>query len=242
MTKTQSIGKFPQKVTQQIINAKFIAQNVDGQKLVQPKVIIGQNQIKLTNKNAKPISIQTSAANANSIRMVNAANLNLAHLGGKPLLLASKGSSLQNIQGQNVIIQSQANTSTSSLLAVSKSTANTSAVNVISQGGQQVVLAPQLKVQPQVLLSSNVKNSNLIQNQGTSNQIIVGGHPVRLASTSAGSGAQRVVLASQGQGGQLLAQQILLPAGFQGTAINIKSLQGVKVIPIAQQTKGKYFK
>jgi len=43
-----------------------------------------------------------------------------------------------------------------------------------------------------------------------------------------------VVLASQGQGGQIVAQQILLPAGFQGTAINIKALQGLKVIPIAQ--------
>lgn len=68
--------------------------------------------------------------------------------------------------------------------------------------------------------------------------IVLGNQPIRL-QTSNSTGSQRVVLASQGQGGQILAQQILLPAGFQGTAINIKSLQGVKVIPIAQNQKGK---
>lgn len=40
---------------------------------------------------------------------------------------------------------------------------------------------------------------------------------------------QRVVLAVQGGG------QILLPPNFQGGAINLKSLQGLKMIPIQQQ-------
>lgn len=48
------------------------------------------------------------------------------------------------------------------------------------------------------------------------------------------TGQQRVVLAVQGGG------QILLPPGFQGGAINLKSLQGLKVIPIQQQNKGNY--
>lgn len=68
--------------------------------------------------------------------------------------------------------------------------------------------------------------------------VMLGGHTVRLQPNSPGGTPQRVVLASQGQGGQIVAQQILLPAGFQGTAINIKALQGVKVIPITQQGKG----
>lgn len=46
---------------------------------------------------------------------------------------------------------------------------------------------------------------------------------------SAGPG-QRVVLAVQGGG------QILLPPNFQGGSINLKSLQGIKMIPIQQQT------
>jgi hypothetical protein len=50
---------------------------------------------------------------------------------------------------------------------------------------------------------------------------------------------QRVMLATQGQGGQLVTQQILLPPGFQGGSINIKTLQGLKVIPITQQTKSE---
>lgn len=41
------------------------------------------------------------------------------------------------------------------------------------------------------------------------------------------------MLAVQGGG------QILLPQGFQGGAINLKSLQGLKVIPIQPQNKGK---
>lgn len=40
---------------------------------------------------------------------------------------------------------------------------------------------------------------------------------------------QRVVLAVQGGG------QIILPPNFQGGAINLKSLQGLKMIPFQQQ-------
>lgn len=93
-----------------------------------------------------------------------------------------------------------------------------------------MVLAPQIKVQqthPQVVLKSAPNAS-----QG---HIVLGGNPVRLqTSAPSGNTAQRVVLASSSQGGQIVAQQILFPAGFQGAAINIKALQGVKVIPVAQ--------
>lgn len=99
------------------------------------------------------------------------------------------------------------------------------------------MIAPQIKVQqthPQVVLKS-------AQNTPQSGHIVLGGSPVRLQTTATGN-TQRVVLASSGQGGQIVAQQILLPAGFQGAAINIKALQGVKVIPVAQtpHTKSKF--
>ncbi|KAK9885727.1 hypothetical protein WA026_012496 [Henosepilachna vigintioctopunctata] len=165
--------------------------------------------------------------------MVNTANLNLTHIGGKPVLLASKGSTIQNLQGQNVILQAQTSSSGPSLvLQNSKSlqpsgvTQNASNINIINQ--QNVVLGSQVKMQqPQVVF----KNSNI--NHVTQGHIVLGGQPVRL-HTNNSTTTQRLVLASQGQGGQIVAQQILLPAGFQGTAINIKALQGVKVIPIAQ--------
>lgn len=97
----------------------------------------------------------------------------------------------------------------------------------------QMVLAPQIKVQqthPQVVLKS-AQNAS----QG---HIVLGGNPVRLQSNPSGN-PQRVVLASSSQGGQIVAQQILFPAGFQGAAINIKALQGVKVIPVAQAQHSK---
>lgn len=43
-----------------------------------------------------------------------------------------------------------------------------------------------------------------------------------------------MVLTVQGGG------QIILPQNFQGGSINLKSLQGLKVIPIQQQNKGKF--
>lgn len=44
---------------------------------------------------------------------------------------------------------------------------------------------------------------------------------------------QRVVLAAPGSQGGQFSQQIILPANFQG----LKSLQGLKVIPMGQQGK-----
>lgn len=249
VTKQQTVTKVQPKVAQQVINAKFIAQNIDSQKIVQPKVIIGQNhQIKLgTNKNmtmGKQITVGNNNP-TNTIRMVNATNLNLTHIGGKPVLLASKANPLQNIQGQNVILQSQtANATASNLVAlnntaktISTTATPTSTVSLINAQNTQVLLGSQIKVQQpsQVVLSSNLKQNSVQQTQN----VLLGGHTVRFQSGSTNASPQRVVLASQGQGGQIVAQQIVLPAGFQGTAINIKALQGVKVIPITQQGKGK---
>ncbi|RZF47766.1 hypothetical protein LSTR_LSTR006030 [Laodelphax striatellus] len=113
---------------------------------------------------------QTAAGGAASgggggIRM---SGLNLTHIGGKPVLLASKP---QSLQAQNVILASQAGTS-----------------------GQTVLLAPQ-----------GLRGS---------------------AQTTAGT----LTVLQQGP------QQILLPPGFQGGTLNIKTLQGLKVIPLAQTT------
>ncbi|KAJ8971434.1 hypothetical protein NQ314_000690 [Rhamnusium bicolor] len=255
LNKAQTLSKFSSKGTQQLINAKIVTQGLDGQKIVQPKLVVGQNQVKLSSGKSipltKPVTLNM-AGNANTIRMVNAANLNLTHIAGKPVLLASKGGTIQNLQGQNVILQTQPNASGASLVlqnTVKSSTSNlqqtnANSINILNQSN--IVFSPQVKVQQpqQVVFSTNAKTGQVgTQQTITQGHIMLGGHPVRLQTSNATS-TQRVVLASQGQGGQIVAQQILLPAGFQGTAINIKALQGVKVIPIAQahgQGKGKIF-
>lgn len=76
-----------------------------------------------------------------------------------------------------------------------------------------------------------------------------------ILASQAGSSGQTVLLAPQGLRGttpttagtltvlQQGTQQILLPQGFQGGTLNIKTLQGLKVIPLAQTTassKGVY--
>ncbi|ERL94407.1 hypothetical protein D910_11686, partial [Dendroctonus ponderosae] len=179
-------GGKTQNLTQHLVNAKIITS--DGQKIVQPKMMVGGQAIKV------PSKVGARTANfGSSLRMLNTANLNLTTLDGKPVLLASK-SGIQSLHGQNVIVQ-QVNR------------------KVLFVGAHYFLLY-------------------------VTGHIVLGNQPIRLQTNSA-SGSQRVVLASQGQGGQILAQQILLPAGFQGAAINIKSLQGVKVIPIAQNQKGQ---
>ncbi|KAJ8922751.1 hypothetical protein NQ315_007786 [Exocentrus adspersus] len=256
VSKAQTLAKLSKNSTQHLINAKIVTQALDGQKIVQPKLVVGQqNQVKLSGGKgvpfSKPVTLSV-AGGANTIRMVNATNLNLTHIGGKPVLLASKGGPIQNLQGQNVILQTQSSSSGASLVLQNTGKNATSAlqqqtglnnINILNQSN--IVFSPQVKVQQpqQVVLGTSTKTGQvgtpqtLSQAQG---HIMLGGHSVRLQTSNAAS-TQRVVLASQGQGGQIVAQQILLPAGFQGTAINIKALQGVKVIPIAQaqgQSKG----
>lgn len=250
--KTQTLAKFNVKASQQLLNAKIVSQGLETQKIIPSKVVLGQqNQVKFTGGKNMALSKHVTlnvAGNANTIRMVNAANLNLTQIGGKPVLLASKGGTIQNLQGQNVLLQAPQNTSGASLVlqnSVKTTTTNlsqqtsTNNINIINQSN--LVFSPQVKVQQsqQVVLTSGAKVSQAGSQQNISQgHIVIGGHPVRLQTSNATS-TQRVVLASQGQGGQIVAQQILLPAGFQGTAINIKALQGVKVIPIAQTTQGK---
>lgn len=248
INKTQTLTKINTKGNQQLINAKLI-QGIDGQKTVHPKLLVGQpNQIRIpagkNSPHSKSLTLNVTG-NTNTIRMVNAANLNLGHLGGKPILLASsKGGTIQNIQGQNVILQTQSGTSAPSLVlqnALKNSGNNVGQqsvgnnINIINQ--PNIVFSHHMKVQsPQQVMFTSAKSGQVGQTQTVSQgHIMIGGHPVRLQTSNA-TNTQRVVLASQGQGGQIVAQQILLPAGFQGTAINIKALQGVKVIPIAQTT------
>ncbi|CAG2058225.1 unnamed protein product, partial [Timema podura] len=140
-----------------------------------------QQTTKLVNTlTGKPMMASMGAATAANLRMLSpqgtATGINLAHIGGKPVLLASKAqpTSLQGGAGQNVILTSQA-----------------------AGGHQTVVLAASQAIRSQ--------GGALVLQQGAT-------------------------------------QQILLPPGFQGGTLNIKSLQGLqglqglKVIPLSQAT------
>ncbi|KAF5302938.1 hypothetical protein FQA39_LY02118 [Lamprigera yunnana] len=253
-TKTQIPSKFIPKIAQQLVSAKFVTQNVSGQKIVQPKMLVApsQNSLKvpISNKGiaiSKTVGINVTA-NPNTIRM---ANINLAQIGGKPVLITSKGSTFQNLQGQNIIIQTQANNSANANVIISNADKTISTIaqqsssgtsNVANQQNAQVILSPPLKVQQtsQVVLSNAIKPTAVSLTQqnpgGSTNQIVFGGQTMRLQTS--GTNTHRVVLASQNQG-QIITQQILLPVGFQGTPLNIKALQGLKVVPIAQSQAGR---
>ncbi|XP_069681281.1 nuclear factor related to kappa-B-binding protein-like isoform X2 [Periplaneta americana] len=132
---------------------------------------------KLVTAAGKPLVAGTTTTATANLRMIGptAGGLNLAHIGGKPVLLASKAQSapIQGPAGQNVILTSQA-----------------------AGGHQTVVLASQ---------ALRAQGGTLVLQQGG-------------------------------------AQQILLPPGFQGGTLNIKTLQGLqglqglKVIPLSQAT------
>ena len=57
-----------------------------------------------------------------------------------------------------------------------------------------------------------------------------------------GQPGQRMMLTTTGNqvgqmGQQIMTQQIIVPANFQGNTLNIKTLQGLKMIPIQQGNK-----
>lgn len=168
VAKSQTLTKLNAKNAQQLINAKIIAPGLEGQKIVQPKLVVAQqNQVKLpSGKNvpmAKPVTLNV-AGNANAIRMVNAANLNLTHIGGKPVLLASKSGAIQNLQGQNVILQTQPSASGASVVLqnTGKGASNslqtqTNNLNILNQSN--IVFTPQVKVQQPQQVSMHKKYS-----------------------------------------------------------------------------------
>ncbi|XP_059610747.1 uncharacterized protein LOC132257735 [Phlebotomus argentipes] len=232
--------------------------------------------------NAKLLGVQNIAAGKvkPGIRMVNASNLNIAHIGGKPVIIASKSAAPgQSGQTQGVILQSSAGTNGANLVIggqtlkvqsnslnlisptssnaqtvmignqfvkvqgqqQSQSSADSSANNSVSASGSAAVASAGSPVGKIVATSSqaspqaSVKVQTPVQvtTQQQSPQMIIGAQVKKgnlVKGPGAGSpGQQRVVLALQSGG------QILLPPGFQGGPINLKTLQGLKMISIPQQ-------
>ncbi|CAG9819612.1 unnamed protein product [Phaedon cochleariae] len=194
------------KTAQHLVSAKLL-QSLEPQKVVQSKTAT-----KPSGKNT-PFSLNV-AGTTNTLRMVSTANLNLGHLGGKPILVASgKGGTLQSVQGQNVILQPAGNGASAPSLVLQKGQGQVGAnsINIINQ--PNLVFSQQVKVQQhtqQVMFAAPTKGNPAAAGQqqtiAQGQHLVLGGHPVRLHAGT----------------------------GFQGTAINIKALQGVKVIPIAQ--------
>uniref|UniRef100_A0A1B0CAR0 Uncharacterized protein n=2 Tax=Lutzomyia longipalpis TaxID=7200 RepID=A0A1B0CAR0_LUTLO len=229
--------------------------------------------------NAKLLGVQNIAAGKMKpgIRMVNASNLNIAHIGGKPVIIASKSATPgQSGQTQGVILQSTAGTNGANLVIGGQTLkVQSNSLNLISptsSNAQTVMIGNQLvKVQQPQQISGEASTTNSITATGSpvaaasgsqaakiiasssqaspqtavkvqaaqvepqqqQSQMILGAQ-VKKANVVKGPsggapGQQRVVLALQSGG------QILLPPGFQGGSINLKTLQGLKMISIPQQ-------
>lgn len=192
-------GSVPQFAVVSQGNIISLASSINTQRIVPQALTLSASGSTTTAVTASKMSAGTVNASiaqpSGNLRMVGGTGLNIAHIGGKPVLLASKQ---QGLQGQNVILTAPG-------------------------GGQQTVLLASQPLRP----ASSVS--------GTTSQPAV----------TAAAGSNAVVL--QQAGG---TQQILLPPGFQGGTINLKSLQGIqglqglKVIPVAQAaqadgTKGR---
>ncbi|GAB0097619.1 hypothetical protein DMENIID0001_132790 [Sergentomyia squamirostris] len=256
-----------------------------GQKVLAQKVTgTGSSAVKAVNPaqamvNAKLLGVQniTAGKMKPGIRMVNASNLNIAHIGGKPVIIASKAATPgQTGQTQSVILQSSAGTNGANLviggqtLKVQGNSLNLispNSSNAVMIGNQLVKVQSQAQQQSQVQVqevaaggsgasgsgspagnpagkimasSSQASPQTAVkmqaavatQQQGSS-QMILGAQvkkgSLMKAPGGAGPGQQRVVLALQSGG------QLLLPPGFQGGSINLKTLQGLKMISIPQQ-------
>ncbi|XP_034232417.1 uncharacterized protein LOC117640193 isoform X3 [Thrips palmi] len=185
-------GSVPQFAVVSQGNIISLASSINTQRIVPQALTLSASGSTTTAVTASKMSAgimnATISQPSGNLRMVGGTGLNIAHIGGKPVLLASKQ---QGLQGQNVILTSPG-------------------------GGQQTVLLASQPLRP----ASSVS--------GTTSQPAV----------TAAAGSNAVVL--QQAGG---TQQILLPPGFQGGTINLKSIQGIqglqglKVIPVAQATQ-----
>lgn len=242
----------PNKVTQ-VVNAKFISSTLASKVPQQQQMIKTTAASNITSAkiisasafNKQFVNKPATTGSTQAIRMVNpGGGINFAHIAGKPILLASKGNA--TLQGQNIILRQSSNTPGGAPSFVISSNATQQQQRSQQTGGQnnQIVLTgTPLKIQ-NISTANNAGSSGddgSGQNKSESRPQQTLLLQTQRQDGGSGGGTQRVVLASPGQGGQLVAQQILLPQGFQGGTINIKTLQGLKVIPLsAQQGKGKY--
>lgn len=145
--------------------------------------------------------------------MVNASNLNLAHIGGKPVIITSKPTSGQVQQpGQSVIIQAgQANGTNFVIGGQTLKMQGNVMQNILNQnnssGGQQtthqtVMVGNQLvKVQSQHPQQNNVSVNS--SSGGTS-------HPVTAKTVMLGSSGQTIKLQQSAAGGLTQNQQVIL--------------------------------
>ncbi|XP_046383131.1 nuclear factor related to kappa-B-binding protein isoform X2 [Ischnura elegans] len=178
--------------------------------------------------------------------------------GGVPHFAVVTQGSLISVAGQPRVLQAAHLTAAPQVVAHASSLAGQPATMTGLSATSQAIA--KLAAGKPIVAGTGTTNLRMVS-PGTAtasglNLAHIGGKPVILASkaqTSQIQGAtagQNMILTSQSlraQGGTLVlqqgaTQQILLPPGFQGGTLNIKTLQGLqglKVIPIAQATSGK---
>ncbi|KAK6621385.1 hypothetical protein RUM43_011691 [Polyplax serrata] len=205
---------------------------------------------KVQNRPAQIISMESLLQNAGHLRVASAGKGTPSLIqipsstDGVPQFAVVSQGNVISVSGQPRVIQtqqlnasqSQTQLATNTVLNQSKSIVNKAAgstqsgtgvrvgstVNLATIAGKPMILTSGTKAQGQhqnVILAS--------QNAGSNQAIVLTQGNMRTQNNSG-----TVTLVQQGA-----TQQILLPAGFQGGTINLKSFPGVKVIPFTGTTQ-----
>ncbi|CRK96918.1 CLUMA_CG010308, isoform A [Clunio marinus] len=209
---------------------------------------------------AKLINVQSLAnkgiKTTGGIKMINSPNY-IANIGGKPLIIANKAntSTSGNTNSQGGLMLQTNNASNGAFILNSQGQPLKVQGNILTQGNinqpntsqpQTVMLGNQIvKVQSLQQIQQKVNN----QTSSTTTNAVDGQRPIILGSTikvlknviksnnQPQQQTNRVVLAAPGTQSGQFAQQIILPANFQG----LKTLQGLKVIQGSQGSSDRVF-
>lgn len=212
-----------------------------------PVIIASKTTQSALNKNLmqshQNVILQTSSTTQQQQQQPNNGGTNFVITqGGQALKILPPGAQAQTVMLNNQLVKVQ----TQPMQVASSSSvtqSNMTAAASQNTGTKTVVIGTKLQqTQHQNILNSSPSSSHgqthhqVMQQQHQQQHQVVLGTALKNAvkTNQAGGNQQRLVFAVQGGG------QFLLPPGFQGGAINLKTLQGLKVIPIQQaQQHGK---
>lgn len=209
-----------------------------------PVIIASKTTPNTLNKNImqshQNVILQTSTASASPSN--NGGTNFVITQGGQALKILPPGAQgAQTVMLNNQLVKVQ--TQPMQVAAASSSMAQGNIATSSNQnptGTKTVVIGTKLQQQQQQHQQSpqqqNVINASPSSSQGGGHhqviqqqqQVVLGTTLKNVVKTNQPNTQQRVVFAVQGGG------QFILPQGFQGGAINLKSLQGLKVVPIQQ--------
>ncbi|XP_055857608.1 nuclear factor related to kappa-B-binding protein isoform X2 [Episyrphus balteatus] len=254
-----------QITAQQLVNAKFLSKgsNVATTSAGGIRMINTQN-FNIANIQGKPVIIASKQGGANinqqQLGHQQAAGTGTSVvIGGQTLKLQGNVISTSNVQLINKAISSVASSATTSTVMMGNQILKVQQSTPLKQGAVAATTTPLTTIASTNTGTVVVNSNSVLNHQNMPTKTVVLGstgqairvqtpsqmHGVNVSGSVGGlknvtstsiaqgttmkSSANRVVLAVQGGG------QIFLSPNFQGGAINLKSLQGMKVVSLAQQ-------